>query len=384
MDSVVKIRYIVGFLVAVMAVWVSETLAGTLIAKESQWRYWPGGEAPSEAALEWAQPDFTDSGWRQGSSPFRYGDGAGGTLITGMRNSYSTYFLRRAFTASSVALIEGLELNMDYDDGFVVWLNGFEVLRANAPASLALNGFAPANHESGTFETFSLDQAVSRLVEGENVIAIQGFNTNLPSSDFMLHPELNFRGLDLVPPTVVMVDPPPGPVSSFSTVRLTFSEPVRGVDARDLALNGISAARVRGSGDSYIFTFSNPEPGELTLQWNQDAGIRDLAANPNPFDWKAPSETRLFRLIDANAPFVTRIYPLPGQSLREFSVVEVSFSEPVVGLDASDLLVNGEEALSVEGVGTGPYRFTFSSQSTGPLTLDWALENGVEDFAAEP
>ncbi|MDA7644740.1 lamin tail domain-containing protein [bacterium] len=379
-----KIPYIVGFLVLVMAAGVSETLAGTLIAKESQWRYWPGDDAPSEAAVAWAQPAFSDSRWGVGSSPFRYGDGAGGTLITGMQNSYSTFFLRRAFTVSSVSLVEGLELNMDYDDGFVVWLNGFEVIRANAPASLALNGFAPANHESGTFETFSLDQAVSRLVDGENVIAIQGFNTNLPSSDFMLHPELNFRGLDLAAPTVAIVDPPPGPVGAFSTVSITFSEPVRGVDARDLVLNGVSATRVRGSGDSYLFTFSRPEPGELTLRWSQDAGIQDLAANPNLFVWNAPPETRLYRLIDENAPFVTRVFPLPNQSLREFSAVEVSFSEPVSGLDASDLLVNGEGALSVEGVGAGPYRFTFPSLSSGSLTLDWAAKNGIEDSAAEP
>ena len=379
-----KIRYIVGILVAFLVVGTAESLAGTLIAKESQWRYWPGDDAPSEVALAWTQVDFPDSSWRLGASPFRYGDGAGGTVITGMRNSYSTFFLRRAFTVSSAALVEGLELSMNYDDGFAVWLNGAEVLRVNAPAALGLNGFAPVGHESGTFVTFSLDDAVTRLVDGKNVIAIQGFNINLTSSDFMLHPELNFRGLDLEAPTVVSVDPPPGAVGEFGTVMINFSEPVRGVDARDLALNGVAATRVRGSGDSYIFSFASPQPGELTLRWSQDAGIQDLAASPNLFDWQAPSETRLYRLIDANAPFVTRVFPLPNQSLREFSMVEVSFSEPVSGVDATDLMVNGVASLSVEGVGTGPYVFTFQSQSGGSLTLDWAAENGIEDSASEP
>jgi hypothetical protein len=66
----------------------------------------------------------------------------GGLRSLGMRNSYSTYFLRRHFSVDAVALMEGLELNIDYDDGFVVWLNGVEVLRVNAPETLALNGFA--------------------------------------------------------------------------------------------------------------------------------------------------------------------------------------------------------------------------------------------------
>ena len=358
--------------------------AGTLISQESQWRFWPGDKAPSEVANAWVQPDFADERWRTGTSPFRYGDGLGGTLITGMQNSYSSFFLRQRFIVSSVSQIEGLMLNIDYDDGFAVWLNGSEVLRANAPLALSLNGFAPANHESGAFETFSLDEALILLREGENVIAIQGYNTNLPSSDFMLHPELVSLGLDLDTPTVLEVDPVPGAVERFSNVIVTFSEPVRGVDAADLSLNGVPATRVRASGNSYQFTFANVEPGELTLRWEQDNGIQDLASNPNLFDWQAPTETRQYLLVDANAPFVSSIFPLPNQVLHEFSAVEVLFSEPVVGLDSGDLLLNGEPATQLSGAGAGPYQFDFSPRADGIQNLEWALENGIEDSATEP
>ncbi len=370
----------VAFVIAVMV----DTNAGTLISRESQWRYWPGDEAPSDNAEAWAQPEFSDEHWRSGASPFRYGDGVGGTLITGMRNSYSSFFIRQEFFVSSLDLIEGLALNMDYDDGFALWINGTPVLRANAPQELSLNGFAPANHESGSFETFSLDDSVGQLREGRNVIAIQGFNTNLPSSDFMLHPELVSIGLDLDPPVVLEIDPAPGAIERFNTVVVTFSEPVQGVDAADLGLNGVPATRVRSSGNSYQFTFSNPEPGELTLRWEQDNGIQDLAATPNAFDWQALTETRQYLLVDENAPFVSSIFPLPNQHLQEFSELEVLFSEPIVGLDAGDLLVNGEPALQVSGVGAGPYRFSFAPRSEGVQNLQWSPDNGIEDSATEP
>jgi hypothetical protein len=380
----VKNLFLVGAIVAFIGTWSIECRAGTLVARESQWSAWPGDQPPSDELLDWVDPGFNDSDWQSSAAPFRYGDGAGGTLINGMQNTYSTFFLRRHFSVASVAQIEGIDLNMDYDDGFAVWLNGVEVLRVNAPETLSLNGFAPVGHESGSFESFSLNDAILHLVEGDNVIAIQGFNINLGSSDFMLHPELTFVGLDTQSPTVVAVEPPPGLVPAFSQVSITFSEPVVGVEASDLALNGNSALRVTGSGDTYLFTFANPEPGELTLRWQQDVGIVDLAANPNEFNWQEPTEVRLYQLIDLDAPFVSRIFPLPDQTLSEFSEVDIIFSEPISGIEASDLLANGEPAISVLGAGAGPYTFSFKRQQTGTQSLEWSSTHGIEDFASEP
>ena len=46
------------------------------------------------------------------------------------------------------------------------------------------------NHEAGTPETFALGAAADFLVAGTNVLAIEGHNTSLGSSDFSLIPEL--------------------------------------------------------------------------------------------------------------------------------------------------------------------------------------------------
>ena len=379
-----KNRNLIGAFFGLIAAFSFRGHAGTLIAKGSQWHAWPGNQAPSAETLKWVEFDFNDSEWFKGSAPFRYGDGAGGTVINGMRNTYSTYFLRRHFSVDSVSLVEGLELNVDYDDGFVVWLNGNEVLRVNAPDPLALNGFASQGHESGSFEVFSLNGGIAHLRDGDNVIAVQGFNVNLSSSDFVLHPELNFIGLDTQAPSVIAVEPAPGLVGVFRQVRVTFSEPVVGVEASDLTLNGKAASSLTGGGDAYLFTFTNTEPGELTLRWQQDAGIVDLAATPNEFDWQNPSEVRSYQLMDQDAPSVSRILPPPGQQLSEFTEVEILFSETVKGLDASDLLVDGEPALSLSGAGAGPYIFSFSRTSEGSPQLEWRPDHGIEDFAREP
>jgi hypothetical protein len=64
--------------------------------------------------------------------------------------------------------------------------------------------------------------------------------------------------------------------------------------------------------------------------------------------------------------------------------VEVSFSRPVVGVDASDLLLNGVNATNVIGVGAGPYRFSFSEARAGQVTIDWRANHGILTDEAVP
>jgi len=189
---------------------------------------------------------------------------------------------------------------------------------------------------------------------------------------------------DTVPPVIRSVDPQPGWVEGLREVTLQFSEPVRGVDRGDLTLNGVSAVGMTGSGDTYRFQFAGTSSRELTLRWPQDPGIEDLASPPNGFDWQSTSEVRVYQVLDQDAPHVTHIFPRAGQRLPSFSMVEIIFSEPVLGLDAADLTVNGIPADSVQGAGAGPYVFEFPAQSNGSLRLSWIDDHGLVDDAPEP
>ncbi|MDX2430167.1 MAG: chitobiase/beta-hexosaminidase C-terminal domain-containing protein, partial [Bacteroides sp.] len=156
----------------------------------SSFRYLKGSDASTLDAA-WMDPDFDDSMWRTGSAPFRYGDGTGGTLLSDMQNNYSVLYLRTAFFATSVELLDQVLLTLDYDDGFVVWINGQIVMSQNAPLNPSHDDFATDMHESGIPEEFKLDPADVILVEGENILAIQGLNISLESTDFLLNAELS-------------------------------------------------------------------------------------------------------------------------------------------------------------------------------------------------
>ncbi len=150
----------------------------------SSFRFLRGKDATSLDA-GWMNGGFNDSEWPVGNAPMRYGDGVGGTLLSGMQYNYSVVYMRTTFTANHADSLESLLLSIDYDDGFVIWINGIRVLSQFAPFTLASNAFATENHESGTPESFKLDPDIFDLVEGENILAIQGFNISLTSTDFL-------------------------------------------------------------------------------------------------------------------------------------------------------------------------------------------------------
>ncbi|MED5382316.1 MAG: hypothetical protein VYC47_07065, partial [Verrucomicrobiota bacterium] len=184
--------------------------AETLFESGAKWSYYRGNDHPSGGDLEWAEPDFDDSDWPSGDTPIRYGDGNGGTVLADMRNTYSTVFFRRTFNVAKAAQVSALDLLVNYDDGFMVWINGEPVLDVGGSADLSHDSFASVGHESGNFETFALANPSQYLVDGENLIAVMGFNINLTSSDFMMDAELRSYRPDKSPPKVASIDPPPG------------------------------------------------------------------------------------------------------------------------------------------------------------------------------
>lgn len=110
-----------------------------------------------------------------------------------MTNINSSAYLRIPFNATDVATISGLALRLKYDDGFVAYLNGGEVARANAPETTDWNSAAlgaRSDADAAQFTDFDLDEFKDRLVNGQNVLAIHGLNASATDSDFLLAAEL--------------------------------------------------------------------------------------------------------------------------------------------------------------------------------------------------
>ncbi|MBN1925416.1 MAG: CotH kinase family protein [Prolixibacteraceae bacterium] len=151
----------------------------------------------------WMADGSVSAGWDVAFAPFRYGDGDGGTELSDMRNYYSTFYLQTKFTAQNIDAISSVNFNISYDDGFVLWINGEEVIRRNAPVSLVPGALSPENHEWN--DPLSIDLAVENLpiIEGENLVSIQVFNTTLGSSDAYF--DMGIMG-NVVQPELPMVD----------------------------------------------------------------------------------------------------------------------------------------------------------------------------------
>ena len=64
--------------------------------------------------------------------------------------------------------------------------------------------------------------------------------------------------------------------------------------------------------------------------------------------------------------------------------MEVTFSEEVNGVNASDLLINGQPATSVSRAPAGPYVFQFPALPAGSANLQWAAGHGITDQATAP
>ncbi len=298
------------------------------IDRGSAWKFFPGTqEASSPDPGSWRAVDFGDGAWANGPAPFGYGEaGLGvdlGLLALPMQNNYSSVFLRQTVQVTDPAAWDQLEARTDYDDGFILWINGKELLRINVDglpdAPVAFNALALVGHEAGIYEGFSLPDPAGYIVAGTNVVAVQVFNATLGSTDLKFDLEiLDPTQPDVDPPLVTELVPPAGAVvGSITAAQVRFSEPVAGVEAADLLVNGVVGLNVSGSGAGpYSFSFNQPAAGPIQFQWAAEHGIADLAAPPNGFGGGGWSLT-----FDPNAPagdvVINEFLALNGAGLQD-------------------------------------------------------------------
>jgi hypothetical protein len=366
----------------------------TVVSLGSTWHWRKGTNEASSPVSAWRTNGFNDASWPSGAAPFSYGtnstgrdDGVtSGTVVSDMINKYGCIFLRQAFTVTNLAEVQSASLSVAYDDGFVMWVNGVEVQRQNVSVVSPLyTNFAVVAHEADPSVVLAVTNwPQSFLVEGSNVVAVQLFNNNLPSSDLRFDAALRLVRVEL-PPAMAAVSPAPdASLSSLSQVRVTFTKPVFGVDAGDLLINGQPATVLQGACPTNVFTFgfTQPSPGWVQLWWSDQHGIVD--SNGVAFDASAAAARWTYTLQDTVAPRVTDLVPTSGIKLSRLTQVSVTFSEPVQGVEASDLLINGLPAASVAGAGSGPYVFQFAQPAAGAVRFEWASTHGISDLAATP
>ncbi len=161
----------------------------TIIKKGDSWKY---KIFTSEPPVEWKNLGYNDIAWQSGPSGFGFGDGDDATVVS---NTISLY-LRKTFTITDTSSISDAFLHIDYDDGFVAYLNGVELTRKNLgnagdfiPYNRTTDDYSEAQmYQGGKPYAFRLSELHNLLKQGENVLAIQVHNQSIGSSDLTLIP----------------------------------------------------------------------------------------------------------------------------------------------------------------------------------------------------
>ncbi len=144
----------------------------------------------------WTLESFEDSAWVAGTTGIGYDyPGLVGLDVQGMSNINQTVYIRVPFVVTDPSAIRNLTLRLRYDDGVIAYLNGREVAWDNSPdpAAATWNSAAPANRADDIAVTprdFNISAFISFLHVGTNVLALQGLNNGLGSSDLLILPEL--------------------------------------------------------------------------------------------------------------------------------------------------------------------------------------------------
>jgi len=186
-----------------------------LIPAYDTWHYLAGAEPPAN----WASPEFDAADWKTGKAGFGYGDIDNATPLPDMRGRYTTVYARRDFSVADPVALTDLGLMIAYDDAFIAYLNGQEVLRVGVGSGRGMGARDIARHESDlpdftlsayiahlrrhngavyhplpglpvSPEYFSLKKHLALLRLGRNVLAIEGHNASAESKAFTLDPQL--------------------------------------------------------------------------------------------------------------------------------------------------------------------------------------------------
>lgn len=138
-----------------------------------------------------------------------------GSVVRGaMLGTSASALLRFPFVVENPSLLTRWRLKLRYDDGFVAWINGEEIVRRNAPETLNGDAMATAERaavESAMFEEFNLAEFAPLFVAGTNVLAIHGLNVAPGDSDFLVQPVLEAASItETTNALVYFTTPTPG------------------------------------------------------------------------------------------------------------------------------------------------------------------------------
>ena len=148
---------------------ISTCVEVALVPKNAIWKW----HQPTSAPANWNQPSFSDTTWASDFTPLGYGtsDAAGVIPVPNTAASLYTTYTRLAFQVDEPGLFQqNLRLEVQRDDGVIVYVNGTEVLRSNVKTGTVTANTPALGHNSSTV-TINIPKTL--LVTGTNLLAVE-------------------------------------------------------------------------------------------------------------------------------------------------------------------------------------------------------------------
>jgi uncharacterized repeat protein (TIGR01451 family) len=159
----------------------------TYINWGASWKYLANNTRPAN----WQNTGFSDLTWSSGNSELGYGDGDEATTVGyggAASNKYITTLFRKVVNIPNPASFLNFKMQIEYDDGYVVYVNGVEISRGNMPTGAITNAsLAPDAIEDAVSTVFIPSSA---FVAGNNTIAVEIHQASKTSSDISFNMKL--------------------------------------------------------------------------------------------------------------------------------------------------------------------------------------------------
>ena len=268
----------------------------------------------------WTANGFNDATWTSGTTGVGYERSSGNydnhfniDVEAQMYDERTSVYLRVPFNLTNVGEISAMELQLQYDDGFVAYLNGVQVTHDRVVFPVDWLSRAEEDHTDSSaleFNPFDISAFTNALVEGSNVLAIHGLNRNTTSSDLLFQPRLIATRLSnpsLGGPGYFLT-PTPGAVNGTEQ-GLPASEVTISVPSQTFTSSFSVSLSGAGAGQSIRYTTNGSEPTSSSTLYT------------SPFTISASSQLRA-RIIgagNAEGPIAMATYLLMNSDVSGFS-----------------------------------------------------------------
>ena len=158
-----------------------------LVVAENIWKYWNAASSPPNYN-DWNQLGFNDQNWNSGQGGIGYGDNDDNTTIA----ATPSILMRKEFQIVDIQDITHLLFHADYDDGFIAYINGVEIMRSDnfGSSTPSYNEFTTFDKEAVMYtggipesKLFDVEAVQNLLQSGTNVLAVRVHNASANSSD---------------------------------------------------------------------------------------------------------------------------------------------------------------------------------------------------------